>query len=240
MELLRDLRILTAGAELPTISQRLVRKGRQKDLRNPGPFQAKVYLIQINDRTAVVKDYNDQFPLFRLLVSRQLVRRELQAYRKLDGCPGTPRLLAQLDGYGLILEYIPGKLLSKTDPQQLSPEIFDRLRDLLREMHRRGIVHRDIRRKNILITPAGQPILIDFNTALAKGPCYRLINQWFFRIFREIDHQTLLKIKDSFYPGLLTLDERARLNRPLPLLRLGRFLRRRVFRKLKRRLQGKR
>lgn len=240
MELLRDLGILTADTELPTISQRLARKGCQRELCIPGPFQAKVYLIRINDRTAVVKDYNDHFLLFRLLISRQLLQRELKAYRRLDGCWGTPRLLAQLDGYGLILEYIPGNLLSKIDPQQLSPEIFDRLMDLLQEMHRRGVVHCDIRRKNILITAAGQPFLIDFNTSLAKGPWYRLINNWFFRMFREIDHQTLLKIKDSFYPGLLTLEERACLNRRLPLLRLGRFLRRRVFRRLKRKLRGKR
>lgn len=240
MELLRDLRIPAANAELPMISHRLARKGRKKDLCSTRPFQARVYLTRIDRHTAVVKDYNDQFFLFRLLVSRQLVRRELKAYQRLDGCPGTPRLLAQLDGCGLILEYIPGKLLSKMDPQQLSPEVFDRLRELVEEMHRRGVVHRDIRRKNILITPAGQPFLIDFNTALAREPGYRPINNWFFRLFREIDHQTLLKIKDSFFPGFLTLEERTRLDRPLPLLRLGRFLRRRVFRRLKRRLQGKR
>ncbi|MBI2876904.1 MAG: hypothetical protein HYY20_08485 [Candidatus Tectomicrobia bacterium] len=237
MESLKDPQVSPVTAALSSQSARLVQEGCQQEICRRGPFQARVYLTRIAGRIVVVKDYQNQLFLFRHLVGRHLVRREERVYRRLKGCPGVPRLLGRMGKYGLILEYIPGKHLSRLDPQQLSPKLFESLRSSLEAMHRRGVVHRDIRRKNILITPNGSPFFIDFNIALARGPWYRLINRWLFRIFRQIDHKTLLKIKDSFYPGLLTPGERALLHRRFLLLSLGRFLRRRIHRKIKRRLR---
>ena len=48
--------------------------------------------------------------------------------------------------------------------------IVARLADGLAHAHGRGIVHRDLKPANVLITDDGQPMLLDFNLAVAVGP----------------------------------------------------------------------
>jgi RIO-like serine/threonine protein kinase len=95
------------------------------------------------------------------------LRREARAYRRLEGLEAVPRLLGQLDTAALVIEYRPGVLLSRSLAGQLPGTFLVELQGAITEMHRRGVVHLDLRhRSNILASPDGRPVLLDFASAL--------------------------------------------------------------------------
>lgn len=76
----------------------------------------------------------------------------------------------------MVMEYIDGptlqKLLGKYPnglPQNLAVSIFMQLADAIAYAHELGIIHRDIKPGNVLITREGRPILTDFGLAWVVG-----------------------------------------------------------------------
>lgn len=75
----------------------------------------------------------------------------------------------------IVMEYIEGKTLKKlaVDTIQLPVEIIVdyamQICKALMATHARGILHRDIKSENIMVTPAGQIKVMDFGLALVKG-----------------------------------------------------------------------
>ena len=72
----------------------------------------------------------------------------------------------------MAMDYIEGRDLFdvlETQPEPFSPEevtrILGQLLAALSFVHKNGILHRDISPDNILLTPDGQPVLIDFGAA---------------------------------------------------------------------------
>jgi len=72
------------------------------------------------------------------------------------------------------MEYVPGETL-RTHIQNMaltpyrSLEIITEVADALREVHGEGILHRDVKPANILITPEGKVKLIDFNISINEA-----------------------------------------------------------------------
>lgn len=75
----------------------------------------------------------------------------------------------------LVTEFIHGKSLRERltiggpIPPGETVEVVRRIADALAYCHDRGIVHRDVKPENILVSPGGQPILLDFGLALRKN-----------------------------------------------------------------------
>ncbi len=74
----------------------------------------------------------------------------------------------------LAMEYVEGKTLRKTIVEDALPyrtllDIAVQISDGLVAAHEKGIVHRDIKSENIMITPKGQAKIMDFGLAKAKG-----------------------------------------------------------------------
>jgi len=78
----------------------------------------------------------------------------------------------------LVLEYVPGQSLwSIFQNQQINPTLpmMEKTRILcevahaLGETHTRGFVHLDVKPENILVTPEGRVVLIDFGSSLSIG-----------------------------------------------------------------------
>ncbi len=126
-----------------------------------------VLLVESDLGTVVVKDFGPRIYCVRRWLGPWLLRREARAYRRLEGVEAVPHLLGQLDAAALILEYRPGVLLSRSLSGKLPPDFLVELQRAIAEIHRRGVVHLDLRhRSNILAGDDGRPVVIDFASAL--------------------------------------------------------------------------
>lgn len=70
----------------------------------------------------------------------------------------------------ITMEYVEGKPLSESIPtngfeQRTFLELFVAISDALSHAHEKGIVHRDIKPGNIMVTPKGTPKILDFGLA---------------------------------------------------------------------------
>jgi len=106
-------------------------------------------------------------------VARRLLARERRALETLAGVAGVPRILEIAPG---ILErsWIEGAPLSRAEA--LPEDFFDRLDDLVREIHARGVCHNDLHKEqNVLVAADGWPALLDFQLASVHRPGSRFL-----------------------------------------------------------------
>lgn len=82
----------------------------------------------------------------------------------------------KFDGQSFItMEYVAGKTLDATIPPngfeiKTFLELFIPLADALAHAHEKGVIHRDIKPGNIIITPEGTPKILDFGLAQIDRP----------------------------------------------------------------------
>ncbi|OJH38128.1 trifunctional serine/threonine-protein kinase/ATP-binding protein/sensor histidine kinase [Cystobacter ferrugineus] len=100
------------------------------------------------------------------------LQREYSLLRRLKGAPGVLQahaLEVLLDRPVLVLEDVGSRALSEELDGPFGLERFLPLAlvlcTTLAEVHRRGVIHKDIKPANILLSPEGQPWLIDFGIA---------------------------------------------------------------------------
>ncbi len=171
--------------ELLERTRRVLNRGRRG---NPD-----VLLVEEPTGFIVVKDFAPRSWWVRALWGRLAIARELRAYRALSGHPAVPRLRGRLDAYALTLEYRPGRPLSRRVRRELPALFWDRLDAAVAEMHRRGVVHLDLRhRSNVLVDRVGKPVLIDFGSA----QCFReggLAWRWLLPALARVDRRAVAK-----------------------------------------------
>ena len=134
-------------------------------------------------RLAVLKDFG---PLqrgggrLRGRLGRWLIGREAYAYQRLAAHPRVPDLLARVGDDALLIEYRPGRMLSRELADELPANFLHELAQAVSEMHRLGVVHLDLKhRDNVLLGEDGGPVLIDFASAVCFEP-----GSWLFRHYR--------------------------------------------------------
>ncbi len=134
--------------------------------RNPD-----VLLVRHQGRLLVVKDFAQRGLMVRTFLGPWLARRELRAWRALDGHPAVPRFVGAIDRLAFAVEYRPGRTLFGVWGQPLAEGFLAQLEEALSEMHRRGVAHLDLKnRTNVLSDEHGRPVLIDFGSALVFRP----------------------------------------------------------------------
>ena len=139
-------------------------------LSRGGPGNPDVLHVRHEGRDYVVKDFSARGPWMRR-IAPWLVSRELRSYEQLQGHPAVPRLLSRLDELAFAVEYRPGEILGPRLAAWVPPSFIVELREAVREMHARGVVHLDLRhRSNALADPDGHPVLIDFASAVRFRP----------------------------------------------------------------------
>ena len=164
-------------------------------------------------------------------LARRLCRREARALARLDGIMGTPRLVAE-DANGLRREWIEGRPMQVARPR--NADYYRAARRLVSALHRRGVAHNDLAKEtNWLVTPTGQPAIVDFQLALVSRRRGRL-----FRSLAREDLRHLLKHKRSYCPDRLTARERRILARPAAISRLWMATAKPVYTFITRRLLG--
>lgn len=178
---------------LPVVLTRAALAERRRSVLHHGgmgnPDVLRVDGVRAEDPQLVVKDYAPRPAWVRRLLAPPLLRREARAYQHLAGIGAVPRLLGRVDELALVFEYRPGRLLSRSLAGTLPPAFLPELEAAIGEMHRRGVVHLDLRhRSNILAGEDGHPVVIDFASALrfdASRPGGRLARDVLARIDRR-------------------------------------------------------
>lgn len=126
-----------------------------------------VLLVESGSGPVVVKDFAPRGRWVRRFLAPWLLAREEGAYRRLQGIAAIPRLIGRVDAHALVIEYRPGVLVSRSLRGKLPGTFLDELEATIDEMHRRGVVHLDLRhRSNVLAGEDGRPVVIDFASAL--------------------------------------------------------------------------
>lgn len=160
---------------LPEVVPRDALAGRVRSVLHEGGTGNPDVLLVEGERPGapplVIKDYAPRSVWVRRLLAPALLRREARAYQRLEGMVAVPRLLGRVDDLALVFEYRPGQLLSRSLRGTLPEAFLGELEAAVGEMHRRGVVHLDLRhRSNILAGEDGHPVLIDFASALRFDP----------------------------------------------------------------------
>lgn len=176
------------------------------------------------DRLAI-KDYAARPAWLRHSLGRILIRREVEAYRRLQGVQGTPRLAGRIDAFAFAVEFIPGKDLSHFKPGGVPGSFFRLLLDLLDRVHRAGVAQGDLHHRDVLVAPGPTPFLVDFSTAVFLRPGSGPLGRRLFGMACGADYRAALKLARRFAPGSLTADEAFALDHPPAWYRYGKRMR---------------
>ncbi len=128
--------------------------------------KARLYVAEDGGRKLVCKDGSLalRLPLVRGF-RRWSLRNEARALAALEGLEGVPHLVGQWNS-GLIMEFVPGRLLTHWPRGGVPTVAFDRLDALVLAIHARRVLITDLHRRNILVTEDGRVSVIDFELAL--------------------------------------------------------------------------
>jgi RIO-like serine/threonine protein kinase len=174
-------------------------------LRDKGGFLSPtVSVVDHEGRPAVLKDYRKKNAVTRGLLAPRLVRREFDALKRLEGVPGIPAAYAILEKRAILLEFIEGKTLNKFAPGELPDRVFERLCETVRAMHRRGVVHLDLRQRKNILVDGDRPWVVDFANAIRGKLAAKLTG---------VDESALLKWKLRNWPHLVTDADREALRK---------------------------
>lgn len=189
------------------LSRERIAGGAVRILHRGGRDKADLLLVDLGQGPFVLKDFSAKGTLTRWL-GRIQVARESAAYRRLAGVEGVPRFLGRVDPWSLAIEYVEGERLPDA-PIPNAGEILARLRALLDGLHRRGVVHNDLRsRENLLVDRGGRLFVVDLAGALHLEPggwAHRML----FPALQAADEAAYLRWKERLAPGTLTSGERA-------------------------------
>lgn len=194
-------------------------------------LSADLYEVDWQGQRALLKDYANRSWWVRRFWAPVLVGREFRTLRRLQGLQGVPRLYARVGSDALLMQRLDAHRLPRNYEEPPDPVLFDRLTTLVKELHGRGVGHGDLRRMNILMDDEAHPYLIDFETAVtAKEGFWGALSRFGARRLARIDRIGLAKIKQDFYPDMLTDEERALIEDTPWYLHVGYFLKRHVYR----------
>jgi len=184
-------------------------------LQNGRWANARVSLVWWRGERWVVKDFSMRPLLLRAIIGVLLIRRELAAARRTAGLQGMPNPARRIHRYAFMYPYIPGVPLRGIDPQTLPEGFFPKLEALVGAMHRRGLVHLDLRNaRNLLVDACGNPCLLDFQSHLSIVNVPRFLRNW----MREVDLSGVYKHwqrldPDGLDPGRRAVFDRIRWRR---------------------------
>ncbi len=173
--------------------------------RQGGGSRPDVLLIDIDGHKAVLKDQSGADKSFAFLVGPLLNWRECKALKKLKAVACVPDLLAQPSLRSFLMTYHESEQITRLE--KFTPEwpvFFEKLRNAIDEIHHAGVAHNDLRNPtNTLVTPEGEPILVDLVACFCQGQAWNLPNQWMFKKFSQVDLSAITKIKSKVAKDLI-------------------------------------
>jgi len=182
-----------------------LREHAVRTFREGGGSRPDVLLIEIEGERAVLKDQGGADQLFAILVGPILNWRECKALRKLAAVKCVPALLSVPSSRAFLMSYHHSEQITRLENNQPDwPDFFNKLSSAIHQIHAAGVAHNDLRNPtNTLVTPEGEPILVDLVACFCRGQSWNLPNQWLFKKFSLVDLSAITKIKNRVAPQLL-------------------------------------
>lgn len=172
--------------------------------------QGTILLYPHAGRDLIIKTAMGRGLLLKL--RQKTLKREHQAYLRLQGLAGVPECYGLIDGRYLVLEHIRGRPYRDASWQERD-QWFAELLHVLRAMHARGVSHGDLKSKgNLLVTDDERPCIVDFGTAFLHQRGFHPVNNWLFRIGKRLDLNAWVKHKYHGYYGDASATDRALLD----------------------------
>ena len=183
-----------------------LREHATHSFRQGGGSRPDVLLIEIDGHSAVLKDQSAADPVFASLIGPILNWRECKALGKLVDVEAVPDLLATPTSRSFLMSYHPSEQVTRIDGVQPEwPVFFEKLEQAIAKTHAAGVAHNDLRNPtNILVTPNGDPILVDLVAAFCRGSSWNFVNRWIFSKFCLVDKSAVTKLKQRVAPGLVS------------------------------------
>ena len=186
-----------------------LRKHATHTFRQGGGSRPDVLLIEIQGQRAVLKDQNGADKMFAKLVGPILNWRECKALSKLAALDCVPDLLSKPDARSFLMSHHESEQITRISGSQPDwPDFFKKLSAAIQKMHNAGVAHNDLRNPtNTLITPSGDPVLVDLVACFCEGQRWNLANRWVFDKFCQVDRSAITKMKQRLAPQLLNDDD---------------------------------
>lgn len=186
-----------------------LRSHATRSFRVGGGSRPDVLLIEIEGHQAVLKDQGGADRLFALLIGPILNWRECKALTKLAELDSVPVLLSKPNKRSFLMSYHASEQMTRLN--EISPEwpiFFAKLSSAIEQMHAAGVAHNDLRNPtNTLVTPNGDPILVDLVACFCRGQRWNILNRWLFNKFTQVDRSAITKLKSKVAPELISSDD---------------------------------
>lgn len=179
-------------------------------LRNGRIANAVVSRVDLDGRSWTVKDFSERPWYVRWVLAPFLLGRELSILSRLRNVDGIAPESFRIDRFAMAVTYMEGSNIDKADRSLMTPAYLEAFEALLDTMHKRGVVHLDVRGTgNVMIRPDGSPGLIDFQASLYTGwmpACLR-------RLLEDFDRSGALKKWLKYCPDAMGEERRRELER---------------------------
>jgi predicted Ser/Thr protein kinase len=129
------------------------------------------------------------------LVRRAMLRNERKAYSRLSEVRGVPRCYGLLHGRYLVLECVDGVPM-RTAKIADREVFFETLLNLIKDLHRAGVAHGDLKKKdNVLVVQGQTPCVVDFGMAIVRKSGFAPLNHFLYDLARQFDFNAWVKLK---------------------------------------------
>jgi len=181
-------------------------------IREASSTRPSVWVLEQSGLRVVVKDFRHNRFMFRNIIGRFLTWREKKAYRRLRGLAGVPTLYQEIGGLALVFEEIQGRNLENLEKEtRLPEEFFKKLRDLVTEVHERGLAHCDLKRApNVLLGKDGGPYILDWSSAISEREFRFFPLNLIYRRFILDDYNAVTKLQLTHCPEKISPQEKER------------------------------
>jgi hypothetical protein len=168
-----------------------------RTFREGGGSRPDVLLIEIQGEKAVLKDQSRADKMFALMIGPILNWRECKALTKLSSVRCVPNLLSKPTSRSFLMTYHESEQITRLENFEPEwPIFFDKLKIAIDEIHQFGVAHNDLRNPtNTLVTPNGDPVLVDLVACFCRGHQWNFANRWMFNKFKQVDLSAITKLK---------------------------------------------
>lgn len=173
--------------------------------------KADVYKLEwppASGQFAVLKDMKKRPAWFRLGAGRWFLLREYRALRALSGIEGVPRALARPDADCVLMEWRAGTPMMEWKMGEVPTHSLETIAQIVAQSHARGVIHGDLHRSNVLITPEGEVTLIDWATASVFKARRAAFKNFTFEEWKTLDIRSVAKLKARHAPESVSEPER--------------------------------